>query len=428
MEQWNLGIQRELGKGSALEVCYAGNMGLHTWMGWNLNEVNIFENGFLQEFKNAQSNLAINQANGRGNSFANNGLAGQAPLPIFAAAFGTTTGSRYNQFLTQMNTGAAGSVANTLASTQSYMCNMFGKNFSPCAALGLGGAGTSYPINFFEVNPFTSGANLWYMDAVGRSNYHSLQAEFRQRLTHGAQFNVNYTWSHHLVLGPVNGYQATAGGAGYMTLRDVRMSYRPSPYDIRHVLHASGTYDLPFGRGKRFLSGSRLVDGVLGGWTLGTIVIMQSGPPTQAGGGYLTANQNDSGVVFQSGFTAKQLQSAVGVYRGGNPWVTTIDPKLIGANGQISPSYYVANTTPGVWGYRPYIYGPHWFNADLSVNKSVPIRESLRFTLQAQFLNVFNHPTFNLGTLSATSLSFSQVTGTGPSSYRRIEFRANIEF
>jgi hypothetical protein len=155
---------------------------------------------------------------------------------------------------------------------------------------------------------------------------------------------------------------------------------------------------------------------------------MQSGPPAQLGGGYQTVNTADSGVVFQSGFTVKQLQDAVGVYRTGNPWVLTIDPNLIAANGGVNPNYYLPNTTAGVWGYRQYVHGPHWFNADLSINKIVPIRESIRFTLQAQLLNVFNHPTFGMGGLSATSLSYSQVTGTGPSGPRRIEFRANIEF
>ena len=133
-EQWNFGIERQLNQGSALEVRYVGNEAQHIWFSENLNEVNIFENGFLNEFKNAQNNLAVNQANGKGNSFANNGLAGQVALPIFAAAFGTTTGSLYNQFTTQFQTGQAGSVARSLAGTQSYICNMFGAKFSPCAS------------------------------------------------------------------------------------------------------------------------------------------------------------------------------------------------------------------------------------------------------------------------------------------------------
>jgi len=435
VEEWNFGIERQLGGGSALEIRYVGNMGMHGWMSYNLNEVNIMENGFLTEFQHAQNNLAISQASGKGNSFANQGLPGQVPLPIFAAAFGgVTSGSLYTQFTTQLKsaatggTGAVGTVANTLAGTQSYLCNMFGSKFAPCAALGLGGAGTSYPINFWEANPFSTGGAINYLDAVSHSNYHSLQVEMRQRIWHGMQFNLNYTLSHSLVLGNVNGYQANTGGAGYITDRNFSLSYRPSPYDIRNIFHASGTYDLPFGKGKRFLAANKLADRVVGGWTLGTIIIMQSGPPVQFSGGYATLNSSaNSGVVFANGVTGLTIQNAVQVTRTGNPWVETINPSLIAANGGVSSNYYTANVTPGAMANFNYIYGPHWFNADLSVNKSVPIRESVRLTLQGQFLNVFNHPAFSMGSISATSLSFGQST-TLITTARRIEIRANVEF
>ena len=64
------------------------------WHRQNMQEVNIFENGFLNEFIQAKKNLDINVANGRGNTFINNNLAGQAPLPIFQAAFERSAISR----------------------------------------------------------------------------------------------------------------------------------------------------------------------------------------------------------------------------------------------------------------------------------------------------------------------------------------------
>src|SRR5260370_39874489 len=96
VEQWNFGIQRQIGSGSAIEVRYVGNLSMHQWLSYNINEVNIFENGFLKEFQNAQSNLKINQSNGKGNTFVNNGLTGQVPLPIFSGAFGSATGSNFS--------------------------------------------------------------------------------------------------------------------------------------------------------------------------------------------------------------------------------------------------------------------------------------------------------------------------------------------
>lgn len=89
-QSWNLGIQRQLGESRALEIRYVGNRTQRQWMAVDTNEVNIFENGFLTQFKGAQNNLAINNASGVAKfqgSFANNGLAGQQALPVFDAAF-----------------------------------------------------------------------------------------------------------------------------------------------------------------------------------------------------------------------------------------------------------------------------------------------------------------------------------------------------
>jgi hypothetical protein len=443
VEQWNFGIQREIGQGSVLEVRYAGNMSMHSWMSYNLNEVNVVENGFLSEFQHAQANLAVNQANGKGNTFAYNSLTGQFPLPIFSAMFGTAT-SNYTSgtFITPLQTGAAGSLAQTVARNVTFFCNMVGAAFSPCASRGFTNAG-AYPVNFFEANPFTTGFSDNYLDASGHSNYHALQVELRQRAFHGLQVNANYTLGKSMVLGPVNAYQANTGAAAgglqglYWTDRNYRLNYTPSGFDIRHIVHLSGTYDLPFGKGKKFLNGnSRFVNSVAGGWTLGTILVMQSGNPTQMSGGYLTFNQNDSGVIFGNGLTASQLQNNVGVYHTGNPWIYTVNPSLINTveskgNGTVIQSDISAANIAGQLGYRPIIYGPHWFNDDLSLNKYIPIRESIRASLQFQFLNVTNHPTFNLGSLSPQSTAFAQSTSGptgGTSTARRLEFRLNVEF
>lgn len=139
-------------------------------------------------------------------------------------------------------------------------------------------------------------------------------------------------------------------------------------------------------------------------------------------------------MTFAPGVTAKTIQNAVGVYRTGNPWVDTINPALLTANGGVNASLtYALNATAGIFGANPYTYGPHWFNDDMWLNKAIPIRENIRGSLQFQFLNVFNHPAFGLGTLAAQSLSFAETTATSSStgaitSPRRIEIRSNIEF
>ena len=78
---WNIGIQRDLGGNRAIEVRYNGNITRNQWLAGNINEVNIFENGFLNEFKNAKRNLDINAAAGVAGNFGNRGLPGQVDLP-----------------------------------------------------------------------------------------------------------------------------------------------------------------------------------------------------------------------------------------------------------------------------------------------------------------------------------------------------------
>ena len=77
---------------------------------------------------------------------------------------------------------------------------------------------------------------------------------------------------------------------------------------------------------------------------------------------------------------------------------------------------------------RIYLYGPHNWNDDLAVTKSVPIRENIRFTLQGEFLNLFNHPNFSTPSSAVNYAGFGTVTGPTGEFGRIIEVRANLEF
>src|SRR5262249_26061521 len=158
-------------------------------------------NGFLQEFQNAQRNLAIN-----GNSsFANNGLPGQVPLPIFEAAFGArgnqpavpaASGFTNGTFITQLQQGQAGRLANSLAGANSearYLCAMVGNRLPACASRGYNVPGP-YPINFFQANPFGAGANMRQLTDESSSKYDALQLQFRKRYSAGLSLTANYTY------------------------------------------------------------------------------------------------------------------------------------------------------------------------------------------------------------------------------------------
>ncbi len=101
------------------------------------------------------------------------------------------------------------------------------------------------------------------------------------------QFDVNYAWSHALGVQPNNSW---TGAFNMFTMRNLRDSYGPTGFDYRHVIHANGTYDLPFGKGRRFAITAELTDKIVGGWSVGTIVNWQTGGPYQLLGGFNTVN------------------------------------------------------------------------------------------------------------------------------------------
>jgi hypothetical protein len=439
-ESWNFGIQRELGPSRVLEIRYNGNRSIHQWLSTNINEVNIFENGFLQQFQTAQANLAINQQHGI-NSFANNGYGGQGALPIFQAAFaGERAGANgvpfvdygNTTFLNQLRTGQAGAMARTLSGIGGpvpYFCNLVGAGFTPCATnAGFTGAGAGYPINFFQANPYSAGAQVQYMDSNGYSDYHALQVDFRQRTWHGLEFDANYTWSHTLGLATPNDWEAASS---QYTLRDLRLSYGPTLYDLRHVVHAAVTADLPFGKGRHWLNHGGIVDHIIGGWTIGNILTFQTGAPRALTGGDRTFNDYADSGVSLNGITAHDLQESVGVHyvptaRGG--YVDILDPKYMVSptGGGANKAFVTVNTNPGTIGQTFYLYGPHQTFNDTSISKNFAITEKVRFAFQAEMLNVFNHPTFGWGNLAIQSTSFG--TGGVANGPRQIEFRGNIFF
>ena len=99
MQSFSVGFQRSLGRDTALEVRYVGNRNHHAWAAEDWNEETLFENGFIDEFKAAQRNLAAHAAQGcaaTGNcSFAYRGPeTGTAPLPIYLAYFQGMNGSQ----------------------------------------------------------------------------------------------------------------------------------------------------------------------------------------------------------------------------------------------------------------------------------------------------------------------------------------------
>jgi len=251
---WNIGVQRELGSSAAVEARYVGNHGFNLWRYDDINEVNVIESGSAREFRNAQRNLALNQAAGINSFSPNTGVPGLSPLPIFDAAFGAlgsqaalpaASGYANGTFITSLQQGEAGALAYALAGANgnsSYLCRMVGSALGPCAALGYNAPGP-YPINFFQVNPFAAGRALNLLTGDGWSRYNGLQLQYRQRYAGSVTMVANYTyartWTNRYSDSPataVSNPPTATTAPNAWSVRDDAFNEGPVEYSLRHAL------------------------------------------------------------------------------------------------------------------------------------------------------------------------------------------------
>jgi hypothetical protein len=436
VQQWYFGIQRELPGGTVVEVNYVGNHGVHEWQTFNLNEVNTVNNGFTAQFKNAMSNYTINSSHGLDSFADNSGYNGVVATPIFDAAFngnGITTGANdpggfaNPSYIYDLSTGQAGAMATAMAQNFSTFCNMAGAGFGPC-----GNTGGSYPINFFQANPYAAVGGAYYLSDPGSSTYNGLQISVRHPVGHGLTLGGSYTFSKGLTSRFLGGWTDTAA-LDYTTLRNTALNKGPSDYDIRHVFHTYFSYNLPVGRGRTFGISNPFLNDVVGGWNLGSIISWQSGTPFWLQGGYQTFNNEDGGVIV-NGTTAKQIQNNIGVYLTPNsPYAPEWLNPSFNATSKIQP-----NTNPGTIGQLLFLHGPSFFNTDISLNKVFQIHENIGLKIQASFLNAFNHPNWGVGTsfndtnapggIVYANSTLQQPLAHYQGSPRVIEFRTEIDF
>ena len=405
VQSWQAGWQREVTPTTVIEVRYVGNHGTGLWRQFDLNETNIFENGFLTEFNNAKNNLEICRANrvactGSATGalrYDNRGVAGQVNLPIFTAAFGTAPAFTDSTFITNLDLGVAGTVAGAL---NSYT------RWNNLVAAG-------YPANFWMLNPDARGGSYLFGNQT-HTNYHGLQIEFRRKPSKGLQYNANYTFSKSLS----NFFaDSDVSYAGFSTIRDPGHDKGPSPYDLRHAFKMQLIYEMPFGPGKKFSSSQGWLNRIIEGWEINTITRWQSGRITPFSGGLGgTVNGTDGGVEL-IGITASQIQEMLAIRKTPDGKVYWFPDSLIGADGKANPAFIKACSTPGEFCQRLFLHGPSFFRADWSLGKRTKLTEKANIEFRAEFLNAFNTANFFYG---GSAAGITGTAGLQSTSFGRI--------
>jgi hypothetical protein len=458
-QSWTFGLQREINKNTAVEFRYVGTHGTHLWRQYNYNEVNIFENGFLDTFKAAQNNLAIfrranpncGQTGSPACNYGNSNLAGQVDVKLITTPLGGTDSTT----TTLLQQGQAGRLANNIAGNIGRMNSLINANLIPFTTLPNG----TKISNFFLVNPQTTGGAFVMTNGID-TQFNALQIELRRRLSNGLLVQGSYQFAKALA----NGYgSAQSVAIQPRTLRNLNADRGPSPWDIRHSFKIDWLYELPVGPGKAFMNGHMpVISKLLEGWQTGGVARLQSGPVVQVTSGRQTVNQFDAGVILHN-ISTKQLQDMMKIRK-----TTVCDPNCHGvvfylpdaiiqntlaafelggktlANLDPNAPYIGPADRPGELGYNLFLYGPAQYRFDLNIVKRTRITETTNFEGRVQFLNAFNRPNFFIGsptasarTIAVNSSAFGQtrsayrditVSGTNDPGGRIIEFQFRLNF
>jgi hypothetical protein len=444
VQSWNIGWQRELGKDMVIEARFVGNHGVHLWRRYNLNETNIIESGFLNQFQVAQNNLRIARGGNitnlaGGNNWGNQGLPGQANVPLIQQAIGNTTDIN---IANQLLVGQAGTAANSIANNSGRMTNITRATSTACN-------GAPCPVNLFHVNPTVSGASANVLTNNGSSFYDALQIEARRRFSKGLGMQASYVFAKALS----NTADSSSTGAFQpTTLRNMSIDRTPSTFDIRHALKANYSYELPFGPGRAFAGNVNnvVVKKALEGWQMNGVLRVQSGLPFYLNG-LGTFNQNGNGITLNN-MTSKELQDQVDITkRTGTDLRGIVNylPQSLIENTQAAfntggrtPAQldttkpYIGPAGVGQVGWVGYLY-QNWNRFfDASLTKRTFIREGMNVEFRATALNIFNVTNFgsnrayaNIGaTFGQVTGAYRDISGTVEPGGRILEFMLRFNF
>jgi hypothetical protein len=279
-------------------------------------------------------------------------------------------------------------------------------------------------VGFAQANrPFPNFSDITEALNEFSSNYNSLQVRYEQRFVGGLTLLNSFTWSHSLDM-------ASASLEGNTPApqdgNNIRGDYGQSDYNVPLDNVTSIIDELPFGRGRRFLSSANgFVDAVLGGWQVSIINTMQSGTPFD--------------VAYSPSSTNSVSPTIAATYRGANiyrpnvvPGVNKILNTQIASTGYIQyvnpaaftlPATTVGGVTQSPFGNasRNLLRNTPFYETDMTLNKrfSTPI-ESLKVEFRSEFYNLLNHtnlyipsdPSAVTGTLGGPATGGGQITST----------------
>ncbi|MCP9493071.1 MAG: carboxypeptidase-like regulatory domain-containing protein [Pyrinomonadaceae bacterium MAG19_C2-C3] len=418
IQQYNVGVQYELGRNNLIEVRYVGTKGTKLLQAVAINQGFDLNDPATPDFVFARFTQAYETAfNGAQARVA----AGTLTPAAFAAAF-PNGALRSGSTARARGTGVAFGFNNVLTG------NPVDLNLTTNSSRNAAGVISGGTLIGFEARTPVLGFNVpeaIFLRSDGNSNYNSLQVNFARRLSQGLQFNSSYTFSKSIDTSSSDPGSTAGGGrpdvpnAGFIVQGD---SNNPgnnralSDFDRTHRISATFVYNLPtFGSTSRFLSGFQLAG----------FLQAQSGTPFS-----IFSPEGEAGNVAA---LATLRNGSGGIYRLGFGRPNVVGDLRNGAGDGLETSYFnqSALSSPlGGFGNlgRNTLRGLNQKRFDLSLSKRTRITENTEVELRADAFNLFNNVNFaNPSGDISDGTDFGLISNTigGP---RVFQFGAKLRF
>lgn len=253
----------------------------------------------------------------------------------------------------------------------------------------------------------------------GTSNYNGLQVRLEKKLANGFSFLNSFTWSKALDIASQAFDNSDGNGTSVQNINNVQADYGISNFDRPFNNVTNVTYQLPFGKGQKYLnSQSGLVDRLVGGWNLSSIINMRSGEP------------------FTLSYTPNSQQQVVPVISvlGRNSYRPNVTGDVLTPKASRTPLKYLNSANVAIPAYsapfgnvgRNTLRGYSFYQVDASASKSVTMIEGLSILLRADAFNLFNRSNFAAPDPNISDSTFGMISSTYPA--RQLQLSVKVQF
>jgi hypothetical protein len=262
--------------------------------------------------------------------------------------------------------------------------------------------------------PFPAWGQLTGFNFSGVSNYNALQTTINKHFSNGLVFSFNYVWSHFLDDQDSGGWGSRGGTQYWQIANDPSANYGDSNFDIPNAVKGYASYELPFGRGKNYLSGNALENEVVGGWRISGTFIAQSGNPFT-----VVNNTNSNANITGCGGSPGGTASGGDVNNGCNWFPNVIADTHVsnpGPNEWFNTAAFANASSGGQFAFgdevRNSLRGPRLTVFNLSLAKRVDFGERVHLEIRSDWVNVFNHPSLNIPGQTFGAANFGQINNS----------------